>query len=260
MYKLLRVEWFKVKGYKAFWIILALFAIPFPIVFVQVVKKLDEQLSAFSTLITAYPNLWQFTAYWGSYNIILLGMLVILMITNEHTYRTMRQNIIDGWSRQQFFYAKLMPIFILALFSTVLIALTGWIAGYEVDDLLNVNKGTTYIFYSFLQSLDYLLAALFIGVYVKRAALSIAIYFMYAILGGESLVRFLLNRYIGGEVGNFLPLQVSDEMIPIPGLDKLPGKSGFSSEYNTETYLIATLIYIAIFIYLIYRKLQKSDL
>ncbi len=36
----------------------------------------------------------------------ILGMLFILLITNEVQYRTHRQNIIDGWSRTNFILAK----------------------------------------------------------------------------------------------------------------------------------------------------------
>ncbi|RAJ10836.1 hypothetical protein LX64_00443 [Chitinophaga skermanii] len=260
MFNLLYVEWLKVKKYKAFWIILGIFAVPFPIIFMEIMKKIDEKAGVVGVMFTAFPSIWQMSGFWSSINLVLLAMLVILMITNENTYRTIRQNIIDGWSREQFFTAKLLQVIMLSVLATIVATIAGIITGVALDDMHNASKGSYFIFYIFLQSLCYLSAALFIGLYVKRAALAIAIYFMYVVIGGEFLLQFVMNKYLGGYVGNFLPLQASDELVPFPNMDKLSKEVTGKAPLDPSIYLIATLVYIGLFIFLSYRKMKKADL
>ena len=42
-----------------------------------------------------------------------------MFISNEYTFKTHRQNIIDGWSRKQFITSKLMDVLIISLIVTL---------------------------------------------------------------------------------------------------------------------------------------------
>ncbi len=54
-----------------------------------------------------FAHTWQTTSYVGGWLLLLPGLLLILLITNEFSFRTHRQNIIDGWARKDFYNVKL---------------------------------------------------------------------------------------------------------------------------------------------------------
>ena len=63
---------------------------------------------------------------------IVLGIIVIFVISNEYSFKTMRQNLIDGLNRNQLFVSKLLLISILTFLSTLVVYLSGLIAGKGV--------------------------------------------------------------------------------------------------------------------------------
>ncbi|MFK5098226.1 hypothetical protein, partial [Klebsiella pneumoniae] len=62
-----------------------------------------------------FPEVWQTVAYFSSFFVLLPSILVIMLVTNEYTYKTHRQNIIDGWSRNEFLLSKLIDVAIISL-------------------------------------------------------------------------------------------------------------------------------------------------
>ena len=61
-------------------------------------------------------------AFFSSFFIYIPSIVVIMLITNEYTYRTNRQNIIDGWSRKDFMTAKMIDVLLLSAIVTILYA------------------------------------------------------------------------------------------------------------------------------------------
>jgi hypothetical protein len=55
-----------------------------------------------------FKHVWQTTSYTSGYILILPVMLLIMLVTNEFTYKTNRQNIIDGLSRLDFINVKIV--------------------------------------------------------------------------------------------------------------------------------------------------------
>ena len=53
-----------------------------------------------------------------------------MLVTNEFSFRTHRQNIIDGWSRRQFVDVKIAMAVIIALVSTLMVILTALVFGF----------------------------------------------------------------------------------------------------------------------------------
>ena len=75
-----------------------------------------------------FPDVWQTVAFISSIFVFLL-VVVIMFITNEYTYKTHRQNIIDGWSREDFLMSKMIDVIIICLLATVLYILTTTVIG-----------------------------------------------------------------------------------------------------------------------------------
>ena len=138
MKKLISIELKKVLTYPTFWIMLGIYMVMlFMMFFFLRSIKLQGPL-AFLNLDSyyAFPMLWHSLTYVASFFTLLLGMLVIILITNEFTFRTVRQNIIDGLSKVDFLAAKIYLIILIALFATIMVFLTGMINGLIVTENL----------------------------------------------------------------------------------------------------------------------------
>ncbi|MDI3320842.1 ABC transporter permease [Pinibacter soli] len=125
MTNLLKIEWLKIKAYPAFWWVLVITAISYPAVnyCMSVVYHhfLDDPKMATIKLMIGNPfafnEVWHTVAYFSSWFILFPAIIVIMLITNEYTFKTYRQNIIDGWSRNQFLSAKLLTLLLYPLLS-----------------------------------------------------------------------------------------------------------------------------------------------
>jgi hypothetical protein len=68
-----------------------------------------------------FPTVWQYLGYIGNWLcFFFFGFLSIVVVTTEHSYRTMRQNIITGLSRQQYFLSKFYLIVVVSLLAALL--------------------------------------------------------------------------------------------------------------------------------------------
>ena len=124
MQDLLKIEWLKLKHYSVFKILGILFLVGVVLsnyIGYRSVENFNENVNApgLSSSFRPYSfyYVWQSTSWVQGMLLILPAMLLIILITNEYTYRTNRQNIIDGWSRRQFIEVKIALGVIFALIS-----------------------------------------------------------------------------------------------------------------------------------------------
>lgn len=260
MIQLLNIEWMKVKAYRTFWILTILFFISVPLLGLAFEGFTNKSKEASLLLGSpfAFPRVWDTIAWLASFVTPIMGIMLIIFLTNENNFRTVRQNIIDGWSRDQYITAKFGVLITTTIFITLLITCTVLFFGLKNgmgDAMENIN----FLFYAFVQSLAYLSLAFFLGVYMKRAGIAIAIYVMYVYVG-EICIALLLDFQVKRHLGAFLPLECTDRLIP--GLSNFVRKlseSGHPPPSNS-TYVIIALCYIALFNFLSWRKIKKADL
>ncbi|HPZ89538.1 MAG TPA: ABC transporter permease, partial [Flavihumibacter sp.] len=140
MMNLLKTEWLKLKRYPAFWLLVGICLVSYPginYIFLQGFLELVERQSGAGQVLAlfigepfSFPEVWRTSAFFSSVFVFLPSVLVIMLITNEFTYKTHRQNIIDGWSRQQFMLAKMIDVIIITMILTLIYALTAFVMGY----------------------------------------------------------------------------------------------------------------------------------
>ncbi|QJB35229.1 ABC transporter permease [Chitinophaga oryzae] len=261
MKQLLYTEWLKVKNYRTFWIMLLVAVIVIPAgnyVPAQVMSSNDLEQAAkmLGQSPFGFPVVWQTVANISSYMTALLGLMLIILVTNEYTFRTNRQNIIDGWERRQFVYAKLIWVVLLSLAALLTAVLTAFVCGLVYGSKSFSLEGFSYMWYYWLQVVLELCLALLAAVLVKRAGFAMAIFLGYIMMLEQTLV-LLLKKY-AGPVGGLLPLQTGDELLPFPLVGKMV--NNMSDRYDDSVYLTFLLGYIALIIYLVFRKVLKSDL
>jgi ABC-type transport system involved in multi-copper enzyme maturation permease subunit len=269
MLHLLKIEWLKVKNYRTFWIIFLLFLVSIiganyithefqQMIFAKDVKHNPSDAIVKMFLGTppySFPQVWQMVSQVTSYLLIIPGLLTIILFTNEFSYKTHRQNVIDGMSRTQFITSKLLYILVIAVISTLMVVVTTLIFGYAGDKPFSTDK-MYYVGYSFLQNLNYCLFALLIGVVFKRSGISIGVYFLYVVIL-ENIIDIVLNKYVNN-TGYFLPVESADSLVTAPIFETL--QKQFLTRPDPKYILIACSIYILLFILLSYRKFQKDDL
>ncbi|MFZ1786302.1 MAG: ABC transporter permease, partial [Ferruginibacter sp.] len=173
MINLLKIEWLKIKSYTGFILLSSFFALGVLttnyIVYAfkkNVIDKVEGSQLLFSGSPFDFDAVWKTVSYYGGYFLMLPALLMVILISNEYSYKTHRQNIIDGWSRFEFLKVKLGLALVFALASTLVIVLTALLFGAFSGTAFSVN-GFANVGYFFLKALTYNLVAILISILVK---------------------------------------------------------------------------------------------
>ena len=260
---LLSVEWLKIRRYKTFWVLIGLFAILLPFWNYQilngVIKMGDGGVNLFSQAY-GFPGVWSNFGWWGSIFVLFLSILVMTLTCNEYTFRTHRQNVIDGWSRSEFFHAKVSLVLAMSIGTTLFVFIVGALFGIVVSGSASgIFNGIEELGYLFLLILNYLSAGLFIALWIRKSGLAISIFLLYALII-EVAVGATLNHTTGTKMGNFLPLQSSDELLPFPLMRMAGAMIGNSQPYPDYAYVIASVAWIAVYYFAARWMVLKRDM
>lgn len=266
MLHLLKIEWLKIKGYKTFWILATLFLVSILGVnyFVFNIKQGMSQGNAQANILIGspfdFPNVWHTVSYFSSFLLFIPGLMMITSITNEYTYKTHRQNVIDGLSRSQFIHVKIVLIIILVIVATIFVFLTSILYGLLSGSSFSFEK-VEHIGYYFIQGLSYCMVALLLSVLIKRSGLCIGLFFLYIFII-ENFIAAMLNNMSGdmksnSGPGDYLPLNTVDNLIPFPFFRSLVQLGTIP-----PTYILLGLAAIYLFLYYFFsvRKFKTQDL
>ncbi len=264
MIELFKIEWLKIKTYRTFWVLFVTFLLMYPLTFYFSASKFmehksadmkEQMLKSFLGLPFTFPKVWHSASWFGGLFFVMIGMLFILLITNEVQYRTHRQNIIDGWSRMDFLKAKLSVMVFFILVSTIIVFASGLIVGLVFsDNKSNLFEGIYYVGYFALMAALYLAVAFLTAILVKRTGLSIIIYFAIVCIADNLL--WLVFTLKDSQLGYFMPLEAADSLVPNPFKPGLLEKRTVA-----DTSLIAAVIcYVTVFTFIIINYFRKTDL
>ena len=274
MQSLIKIEWLKIKKYPAFWWMLGIVALTYPCInflFYSIYIKTTsgkEITNKMAKMLLgnpfALPETWHTVAYFSSFFILLPAILVIMLITNEYNFKTHRQNIIDGWSREQFITSKLIDVAIVAGIATLVYVLVSIVCFFyaDLDTISQWNKQLYYIPLFFLQTFSQLSIAFLLGYLIKKAFIALGIFLFYYLVIeniATTYAKFKLN-----DIGRFLPLEISDRIIPSP---EFFGRFGSDAKAAYELsvgmipeHIIYTLLITAMVWFICFRVHKKRDL
>ncbi len=225
MLKLLEIELRKLLPYRSFWAAVLAYALLMPGLFISLyrlgvnVRGLQLDFNFYN-----FPEVWHNTTFIASWFNILLYFFVLLVVTNEYQFRTVRQNVIDGLSRWQYLGGKVMLMLLFAIGSTALVSVLGWLCGMFLSETQNTAQmfvKTEYIGLYFVQLLGYLSFALLVGTLVRKQGMSIVIFLGYSLVF-ETILRYRILPSEWG-LGPYLPLQALGAVIPNPLLASFGG-------------------------------------
>jgi ABC-type transport system involved in multi-copper enzyme maturation permease subunit len=253
----------KVKNYRTFWILSILYLVSiFGANYIAYStynlrpKKMDMTNMIIGNPPFQFPDVWHMVSYVSSFLMFIPGLLMIISVTNEYSFKTHRQNIIDGWSRKEFILVKILLTVIIAAVSTAAVFITALLFGfYEGGNSISFEK-VEYIGYFFIQALSYSSIALLFSILFKRSGLSIGFYFLYSLILENMLAGFL-NRY-ADNIGRYLPLETTDNLIRIPVFKIIVNQ--LLASYNITLLLVMSAVYLTLYYFISIRKFETDDL
>ena len=158
---LLKIEYSKLRYYRTFWVMLFIYALMVPLALMGIASFELPPIFRGTDNLT-FPTVWNFVTYVASIFNMLLGILVVLLVTNDFNFRTFKQNIIDGLSKQQVILSKFIMILVLAFTVAAYTAILAIVFGYfYTDELTLMFDEFHYIGIYFVQTLGYFTLAFY---------------------------------------------------------------------------------------------------
>ncbi len=274
--KLLRLEWLKLRRYRFFAIstLVMLLLVLLLLVFFGDINAFGQQPAEdgegkqltplqedFAALgLYQMPRAYANLAYLAGYFKFFAAILVILSVTNEFTFRTARQNIIDGLSRKQFFGSKLITMLLMALGLTLLsgVATLVMALGHEQPDSASYLKGLPVLAALFTEYLLCFSLAFLLAWTLKRGAAAILLFLLYYFIL-ENILYFVL----GEDLGQFLPMQPGRSLIeePFTRLTKVDQIIGLAHQEGFPWKAFGlSWAYLALFFTAAYQLVLRRDL
>lgn len=221
-----------------------------------------------------FPYIWHFNTYIAALFKLFLAIVIVSMMSNEYSNKTIKQNLIDGLSKKEFILSKFLTVISFALISTIFVFTVSLILGLiysDFNELPIIFSDLEFLFAFFLKLVGFFSFCLFLGILVKRSAFALGFLILWAIV--EQILFGILGwKFVSWETANaikgFFPLQSMSNLIKEP-FSRLQAVQSIVNEigekvildYQVHWYEIAiVLCWTAIFVYLSYVLLKKRDL
>ena len=269
MKDLLVLEWKKFKNNAVFRALVLIYILVAPFVILagkDAFKNMPPPMPS-SKVFYEFPTVWDYQGYVGNWLVpFCLGFLAIHLVTSEVSNRTMRQNIIIGLTRREFFISKLCSVIVMALAATVIYAVSTIIIGmihtdgFDIELVLDNNWAISRYF---LLCLGYMSFGLMLAFLIRKGTLTILFYFLYVMIL-EPIFMLVHVYYFKNQSRNFWPMNSIEDLMPFP-LFKVPDYY-INKEWNFNILLpyhyaiMLTLFYSLIFIFIAYRNFIKKDI
>ncbi len=267
---LLKIEWRKVAKNRVFWAMLSIYFIALILALLGLQSLIEKtnvnlQQTGISSIpllptdIYFFPHIWHNITFVARFFKIFLAVVMIILVTNEYSYNTLRQHIITGLTRFQLIQSKIFDVLILSLSSVVLLFSFGLIMGFIHSsgfDLWDVLRKMNFLLAHFFQLVGFLSFAMMIAFIVKKSGLSIMILLVY------SYILELIPAFkYSDSFGDYLPLRAMNMLIEAPDtpIFELLNINSKSNHIDMN-HLLATILYTFAFWAVSYFIITKRDL
>ncbi|GAA4277843.1 ABC transporter permease [Aquimarina mytili] len=278
MLRLLNIEFQKFRYNKAAKVITITYFVLFT--FIALIASIEFNFAGIKFRIADqgifnFPYIWHFTTYIASWAKLFLAIVIVSMMANEYSHRTLKQNLIDGLSKKEFIGSKFLTVIVYALASTLFLFTVSLILGLSFSDYNEfsiVFSDLEYVLAYFTKLMGFFAFCMFLGVLVKRSAFALGFLFIWWII--ENIVYALLKfkifkgTQIADNIVQFFPLESMSNLIiePFSRLNFIQSAANqlgenFQKDYLVHWYeVLIVMVWTAIFVILSYRLLKKRDL
>ena len=280
MLRLLSIEFHKLRYNKASKILsIIYFALLLSIALIATIKFEfgDFKLHLADQGIFNFPYIWHFNTYMAAILKFFLLLVIVSMTSNEYSYQTLKQNLIDGLSKKEFILSKFYTVIAFALISTLfvfVVSLTLGILYSDYNEFSIIISDLEYLFAFFIKLVGFFSMGLFFGILVKRSAFAVGAIFVLLILenifkgylfwsfkdaeSSSKSVDFIMQFLPGEAISNLIKEPFS-RLGAVKTFANTMGKTFDKAEIEMSAILIVS-VWTLIFIYLSYALLKKRDL
>lgn len=225
-----------------------------------------------------FPYIWHFNTYVASILKFFLLLVIVSMMSNEYSYKTLKQNLIDGLSKKEFILSKFYTVIAFAFVSTIFVFVVSLVLGLvysDYNEFAIIVSDLEYLVAFFIKLVGFFSFGLFLGILVKRSAFAVGAMVVWLII--ESMFKgFLYWQFQSVEktgdkvdsIMQFFPLEAMANLIkePFSRLGAVRSAANTMGEVFTKSYSVEFLsilvvsVWTFIFIYLSYKLLLKRDL
>ncbi|MCK0147582.1 ABC transporter permease [Arenibacter sp. F26102] len=221
-----------------------------------------------------FPYIWHLNTWIASGLKLFFAIIIVSMMANEYSNKTLKQNLIDGLSKKEFIASKFLTVFAFSLISTIFVFLVSLVLGLFYSDFTELSiifSELGYLLAYFIKLVGFFAFCLFLGILVKRSAFALGfliIWFAIENLGIRFLVWWLAGKEASVTVMKYLPLESMGNLIKEPisrfkAVQSMVEQVGeeFNKDYAVHfSEILIVGCWTAIFIYLSYALLKKRDL
>ncbi len=222
-----------------------------------------------------FPYIWHFNTYFASFLKIFLAIVIVSMMSNEYSNRTLKQNLIDGMSKKEFILSKFYTVLVFSVISTLFIFIVSLVLGLIFSDYTEFSiifSDLEFMLAYLVKLIGFFSFCMFLGILVKRSAFALGFLFVWWIF--ESIVIGVLRFQIIDDsartaaITQFFPLESMANLVkqPITRLNVIQSaanqlQTDITSDYSVHWYqIIIVLAWTGIFVWGSLKLLKKRDL
>lgn len=222
-----------------------------------------------------FPYIWHFNSYIAALLKIFLAIVIVSMMSNEYSNRTIKQNLIDGLSKKEFILSKFLTVLVFSGISTVFLFVVTLILGYSFSDFTELSivfSDMEYLLAYFVKLTGFFAFCMFLGILIKRSAFALGFLIIWAIFEGifYAILNFKVFRGtdIAENIMQFFPLQSMSNLVVEPfsrlnAVQAVKNQLGAAvdGDYGIHWYqLLIVAVWAIIFVYFSLLLLRKRDL
>jgi len=278
MLRLLTIELHKLKYNKSAKVISLVYFIL--ITFIALIASIEFNFGEFHFRIADqgifnFPFIWHFNTWIAAILKLFLAIVIVSMMSNEYSHRTLKQNLIDGLSKKEFILSKFLTVLCFALISTLFVFIVSLILGLMFSDYNEIGiifSDTEYLFAYFIKLLGFFSFCMFLGVLVKRSAFALGFLLIWSIAEGiiYAILKWKMfkDTDIAESILQFFPLASMANLIKEPfsrlgAVQSAASQLGeaFDKDYSVQPLtVLIVLAWTFLFIYWSYLILKRRDL
>ncbi|RTE53221.1 ABC transporter permease [Arenibacter aquaticus] len=221
-----------------------------------------------------FPYIWHLNTWIAGGLKLFLAIIIVSMMANEYSNKTLKQNLIDGLSKKEFIASKFLTVLVFSVFSTIFVFVVSLVLGLLYSDYTEISivlSDLEYLLAYLVKLIGFFSFCLFLGILVKRSAFALGfliLWFAMENLGIRFLVWWLAGKEASVSVMKFLPLESMSNLIKEPvtrfkAVQSMAQQVGeeFTKDYAVHFYeLLVVGCWTGIFVYLSYVLLKIRDL
>ncbi|NNE02750.1 MAG: ABC transporter permease [Eudoraea sp.] len=221
-----------------------------------------------------FPYIWHFNTFITAFFKLFLAIVIVSMMSNEYSNKTIKQNLIDGLSKKEFVLSKFLTVISFSLISTIFVFVVSMILGLIYSDYNEISiifSDLEFLLAFFVKLMGFFSFCLFLGVLVKRSAFALGFLILWQVFEGftRGMIRWkLFDSETTDFIMGFFPLNAMWNLIKEPfsrlgAVQSVANQIGEEIALNYHVHWYEILIVLAwtfIFIYLSHKLLKKRDL